>query len=131
MNNFKTKSLEDISLKNDAKQVVSKDQMVTWVIERIRTSIPNPESLKYNPELVVYISSCIEISCAENGLRVDKLECLIEIYKSLFELSTQDEIIIIQMTNFIHKNKLIKTKISDIVKVLKKCFIYLIPQFLS
>jgi len=130
MNAFKTSSLDDISIKNSAKETVSKDQMVQWIVEKVR-SISNPDSLKYNVELIVYISSCIEIACVENRLKVDKLDCLITVYKSLFDMTTHDEVIIIQMLDFVHKNKLIREKTSKLVVYLKKFCLAVIPSFLS
>jgi len=130
MNSFKTSSLNDISIRGSAKETVSKEQMIQWIVTQVN-AIGNTESLKYNVELVVYISSCLEIACKENNLRVDKLECLISVYKELFDMSPHDELVIVQILDFLHKNKLIKDKVNKILVFLKKSFIAIIPSFLS
>jgi len=130
MNSFKTSSLNDISIRGSAKETVSKEQMIQWIVTQVN-AIGNTESLKYNVELVVYISSCLEIACKQNNLRVDKLECLISVYKELFDMSPHDEVVIIQILDFLHKNKLIKDKVNKILVFLKKSFIAIIPSFLS
>lgn len=130
MNSFKTSSLDDLSIRGSAKETVSRDQMVTWIVEKVR-SISNPDALKYNVELVVYISSCLEIACKENNLNVDKLDCLLSVYKELFEMTTHDEVIIIQILDFVHKNKLIRDKVNKLVVYFKKFCSAIIPAFLS
>jgi len=130
MNSFKTSSLNDISIRGSAKETVSKEQMIQWIVTQVN-AIGNTESLKYNVELVVYISSCLEIACKQNNLRVDKLECLISVYKELFDMSPHDEVVIIQILDFLHKNKLIKDKVNKILVFLKKSLIAIIPSFLS
>jgi len=130
MNSFKTSSLNDISIRGSAKETVSKEQMIQWIVTQVN-AIGNTESLKYNVELVVYISSCLEIACKQNNLRVDKLECLISVYKELFDMSPHDELVIVQILDFLHKNKLIKDKVNKILVFLKKSFIAIIPSFLS
>jgi hypothetical protein len=122
--------MDSISIKNSAKETVSKDQMIQWIVTQVR-AISNPDSLKYNVELLVYISSCLELACNENNLRVDKLECLINVYKELFEMSAHDEVIIIQILDFVHKNRLIKDKTNKIITFLKKVCIAVIPTLLS
>jgi hypothetical protein len=59
-------------------------------------------------EVTLYIGSCIEIACSENSIKTDKLVVFTQIYKRLFDISVQDEVVICQMLNFLHSNNLIK-----------------------
>ena len=65
--NLSTAGLDNIQFKNSLKAQCSQEQIVELISTKIST-LPNFEALKYNTELVLFVSSCLEVSCAENGL---------------------------------------------------------------
>ena len=120
MNGLHTSGLDKLAVKNSAKEHVTKEQLVAWIADKV-LSLPNPEALKFNVELALYISSCIEVACKDNGISTDKLEVFMSVYKKLFDLSTQDEVVLVQILGFLHKNSLIKGKVTtSIYAFLKK-----------
>ena len=120
MNGLNTSGLDKMTVKHSAKEHVSKEQIVAWIVEKVQ-SLPNPDALKFNVELILYISSCIEIACKDNSIKTDKLEIFMGVYKRLFDLTTQDEVVLVQMLEFLHKNSLIKGKVaSSVYSFLKK-----------
>ena len=120
MNGLNTSGLDKLAVKNSAKEHVTKEELVAWIADKV-LSLPNPEALKFNVELALYISSCIEVACKDNGISTDKLEVFMSVYKKLFDLSTQDEVVLVQILGFLHKNSLIKGKVTtSIYAFLKK-----------
>ena len=111
MNGLNTSGLDKLAVKNSAKEHVTKEQLVAWIADKV-LSLPNPEALKFNVELALYISSCIEVACKDNGISTDKLEVFMSVFKKLFELSTQDEVVLVQILGFLHKNSLIKGNVT-------------------
>ena len=128
MNGLNTSGLDKMTVKNSAKEHVSKEQIATWIVEKVQ-SLPNPDALKFNVELTLYVSSCIEIACKDNNIKTDKLEIFMMVYKRLFDLTTQDEVVLVQMLEFLHKNSLIKGKItSSVYTFLKKGVVSLLTS---
>jgi hypothetical protein len=129
--NLLTKGIDSLPFKNNMKEHITTAQVVEWIVNKINT-IPEVEALKYSPELSVYICSCIEISFLENQITGDKLEVYTTVYKRVFDISTVDEVVIVNILNFLHRNKLIKSKIpSNILNILKKLILKLIPSVIS
>ena len=131
MNSLNTSGLDKLAVKNSAKEHVTKEQLVAWIADKV-LSLPNPEALKFNVELALYISSCIEVACKDNGISTDKLEVFMSVYKKLFDLSTQDEVVLVQILGFLHKNSLIKGKVTtSIYAFLKKRLVSLLTSALG
>ena len=129
--NLLTKGIDSLPFKNNMKEHITTAQVVEWIVNKINT-IPEVEALKYSPELSVYICSCIEISFLENQITGDKLEVYTTVYKRVFDISTTDEVVIVNILNFLHRNKLIKSKIpTNILNILKKLILKIIPSVLS
>ncbi len=126
MNVLNTTGLDTMSLKNSAKEHVTSANLILWIVSKVET-LPNYEGLKYNPELMLYVSSCIEIACIDNKIKCDKLDVFIQVYKKLFEMSTNDEVVVVQTLNFLHKNSLIKGKKYKIFNFIKKGLMMIIP----
>ena len=130
MTSLKTSSLNNIKFKNSMKNMVTDANIVQWIFDKC-SIIENLESIKYNTELVLYVSSCIECACAENKIKTEKLEIFIKVYEKLFEMSVQDKVVITQMVDFLHRNNLIKGIKYPVVNAIKKGLKFLIPNFLG
>ena len=52
MNNLSTKGIDGIPIKNSMKEHVTKENITDWIITKVQ-GLPNYESLKFNPELVL------------------------------------------------------------------------------
>lgn len=126
MSTLKTTGLRDIKMRNSAKEHITTSNIVEWVVGKVQ-ELPEIESLKFNMELTLYIGSCIEIACLENSIKTDKLVVFTQIYKRLFDISVQDEVVICQMLNFLHSNNLIKGLKYPIKNFLKKSLKLIIP----
>jgi hypothetical protein len=126
MNVLNTTGLDNVSLKNSAKEHITSANLILWIVSKVET-LPNYEGLKYNPELILYVSSCIEVACVDNKIKCDKLDVFIQVYKKLFEMTTNDEVVVVQTLNFLHKNLLIKGKKYKIFNFIKKGLMAIIP----
>ena len=100
MNVLNTTGLDNVSLKNSAKEHITSANLILWIVSKVET-LPNYEGLKYNPELILYVSSCIEVACVDNKIKCDKLDVFIQVYKKLFEMTTNDEVVAVQMLNLL------------------------------
>ena len=127
MNNLSTKGIDGVKIKNTMKEHVTKEQIIEWISTKVQ-GLPNYEALKYNPELVLYVGSCIEIATKENGVKTEKLEIYLAVYKKLFDLTANDEVIIINQLEFLLKNSLIKGKIGVSLKSIFKFMVRLITN---
>ena len=116
--NINLKAIETIQFKNSLKDHCTTDTIVTIIQEKIKT-IPNIEAQKYNPELMIFIASVLEKTMSDNSLKGDKMDMFLSIYKSVFEISTLDEVILRKVIEFMLCNKLIKIE-NKITSFLKK-----------
>jgi hypothetical protein len=130
MNNLSTKGIDGVEIKNTMKEHVTKEQIIEWISTKVH-GLPNYEALKYNPELVLYIGSCIEIATKENGVKTEKLEVYMAVYKRLFDLTANDEVIIINQLEFLLKNCMIKGKVKISFKSILKFLLKIIPALTS
>jgi hypothetical protein len=128
--NLSTAGLDNIQFKNSLKAQCSQEQIVELISTKIST-LPNFEALKYNPELVLFVSSCLEVSCAENGLQVDKQAMFLSIYKKVYEITTLDEVVIVHILEFLLTNKFVKLPRGKILEYIKKGLTKLLAQFIS
>lgn len=128
MNGLNTSGLDKMTVKNSAKEHVTKEQLVAWIADKVQ-SLPNPDALKFNVELALYISSCIEVACKDNGISTDKLEVFLAVYKKLYDLTAQEEVVLVQILGFLHKNSLIKGKVTtSVYAFLKKGVVSLLTS---
>ena len=128
--NLSTTGLDNIQFKNSLKAQCSQEQIVELIATKIST-LPNFEALKYNPELVLFVSTCLEVSCAENGLQVDKQAMFLSIYKKVYEITTLDEVIIVHVLEFLLTNKFVKLPRGKILEYLKKGLVKVFAQFMT
>ena len=47
----------------------------------------------------------IETICADSEVSIDKLEAIRGVYSQVFEMSTDDHLLLINIVNFLHQNK--------------------------
>ena len=128
--NLSTVGLDTIQFKNSLKAHCSKEQIVKIISTKI-LALPNFDALKYNPELVLFVSTCLETACTENSLQVDKQEMFLSIYGKVYDITPLDQVIIIHVLEFLLTNKFIKLPKSKIIDFLKKGLIKLLAQFIS
>ena len=130
MSSFKTSQLNQIKFKNSMKHHVTDANIVQWIVEKCNT-MENLEALKYNGELALYVSCCIECSCQENSIKTEKLDIFLQVYEKIFEMSVQDRVFVTQTLDFLHRNNLIKGVRYPIWYFLKKGLKFVIPSFLG
>jgi hypothetical protein len=116
MNNIKLDELDKIKFKHSLKTHSTRESIVSAVVEKVK-ALPDYVSLKYNQELLIFVCSALEILCKLNKIKVDKLECLVEIYKECYEIDTRDEVVLNSMVDFVHKNDLILTTLKNKIMV--------------
>jgi hypothetical protein len=106
----------------DAKNTLADHIAVNTVKNNIVTkisSIPNYISLKYDLELIKYISNLIENMIPKNTKKtLDKPSTIIDIMSTLFSLNDQDKSILSQSITFLMNNKHIKT--SSTIKTVRR-----------
>ena len=117
--NLSTVGLDTIQLKNSLKAHCSKEQIVELISSKI-LALPNFDALKYNPELVLFVSTCLETACTENFLQVDKQEMFLSIYGKVYDITPLDQVIIVHVLEFLLTNNFIKLPKSKIIDFLKK-----------
>ena len=122
--------MDNIQFENSLKAQCSQEQIVELISTKI-SMLPNFEALKYNPELVLFVSSCLEVSCAENGLQVNKQAMCFSIYKNVYEITTLDEVVIVHILEFLLTNKFVKLPRGKILEYIKKGLTKLLAQFIS
>ncbi len=68
-----------------------------------------PDYLKLNQdiELILIIWTMIESICTDSEVSIDKWEALRGVYSQVFEMSTDDHIVLVNIVNFLHQNKII------------------------
>ena len=51
------------------------------------------------------ICTMIETICTDSEVSIDKLEAIRGVYNQVFEMSTDDHILLVNIVNFLHQNK--------------------------
>ena len=105
--NVNVKSLDAIQFKNSLKDHCSLETLVSLIQAKVKT-IPLIETQKYSPELALYVANLIEQSLYDNQLTGDKAAMFLEIYKNVFDLSVQDEVIVRKLVDVFLDNGLVK-----------------------
>ena len=101
--NLSTVGLDTIQFKNSLKAHCSKEQIVELISSKI-LALPNFDALKYNPELVLFVSTCLETACTENSLQVDKQEMFLSIYGKVYDITPLDQVIIVHVLDYPSQN---------------------------
>ena len=104
LNPLKTKSMKKIVLKNTLKNHYSINALIELIVKQVK-DIPDFEKLKQDIELILLVCSMIETISTDSDIKIDKLEAIVGIYKQLFEMTTDDQLMLINIVNFLHQNK--------------------------
>ncbi len=67
--------------------------------------IPEYVKLKQDIELILVVCRMIEGITFDSKVKVDKLETIIAIYNELFEMTADDQIMLLNIVSFLHENK--------------------------
>jgi hypothetical protein len=103
LNPLDTKSIEKLVLKNTLKSHYSEKAMIELVVGKIK-EIPEYSQLKSDIELTLIVCKMIETITSDSDLKLDKLQTIIEIYKKSFDMSTDDQLALVNVVNFLHQN---------------------------
>ena len=57
-------------------------------------------------DLVIVTTLRLFLSATDSDIKIDKLEAIVGIYKQLFEMTTDDQLMLINIVNFLHNNKI-------------------------
>lgn len=126
--NINLKAIDSIQFKNSLKDHCTTDGIVEVIKNKVKT-IPNIEEQKYNPELMIFISSVLEQTMFDNKLKGDKMEMLLSVYRHVFELTTLDEVIVRKVIEFMLDNNLVKIE-RGVSSFLKKAGISILKSLL-
>ena len=100
------KAINDIQFSHSLREHCTAEKLAELIKAKV-AGIPNIESQKYNPELVLFIAKLIEQTVYDNTLNTDKASLFIDIYKHVFELTAQDEVIFRRLVDFMLDNDMV------------------------
>jgi len=89
-----------------------KSALSASIVERVR-AIDNYGELKTCNELLIFICSCVENTV--DNKKIDKKTLVLDIYRRLYDLSTEEHLVISKSIDFLCDNALVK-KIPAITK---------------
>jgi hypothetical protein len=118
LNPLDNKSIEKLVLKNTLKSHYSEKAMIELVVGKIK-EIPEYSQLKSDIELTLIVCKMIETITSDSDLKLDKLQTIIEIYKKSFDMSTDDQLALVNVVNFLHQNNSFLYKKSFLNKAAK------------
>ena len=104
LNPLNIKSVQNIVLKNTLKSHYSEQALIELIVNKIK-EIPDYEKLKADIELILIICKMIETIATDSDLKLDKLQTIIEVYTKSFEMSTDDQLNLVNVVNFLHQNR--------------------------
>ena len=104
LNPLDIKSVQKIVLKNTLKSHYSENALIELIVSKIK-EIPDYEKLKADIELILVICKMIETIATDSDLKLDKLQTIIEVYTKSFEMSTDDQLNLVNVVNFLHQNR--------------------------
>ncbi len=107
--------MEIIKPKNKLKALLKLGDISKKIIEKIQ-AIPNYQELKHDLETLLYICSLVENEIKQNKSKsINKKEVVIDIFQKIFNLKSEEIIILGKHIEFLHINELIK-RVSDCEK---------------
>ena len=121
LNPLNVKSIGKIVLKNTLKTHYSLSALVDLIVKQIR-EIPEHEKLKQDIELILVVCSMIETICSDSDVSINKLDAILGVYNQVFEMSVDDQLMLVNIVNFLHQNKSFvykKGAVFAVVKALK------------
>ncbi len=121
MNNpLNTSSLSKIVLKNTLKTHFSANALIALIVKQIQ-EVPDYVKLKNDVEMILIACKMIESITADSKVSIDKLETIIQIYDQTFTMAVDDKLMLVNVVNFLHQNKLFNYEKSGF-KALKMVF---------
>ena len=118
MNPLKTSSVKKIVLKNTLKNHYSVNALIDLIVKEVK-EIPQCVDLKHDIELMLVVCGMIENITTDSDKKIDKLEAIIGIYKQVFDMSTDDQLMLVNVVNFLHQNKTFHIKSGSLAKIAK------------
>ncbi len=91
-------------LNNSLKSHYSSHGLIQLIVKQV-TDIPEYVKLKKDIELILVVRRMIDGITIDSHVKVDKLETIIGIYKELFDMTTDDNIMLVYIVSFLHENK--------------------------
>ena len=104
MNPLNTNSVKKLVLKNTLKTHYSVSALIDLIVKQIK-EILDYLKLKQDIELILMICTMIETICTDSEVSIDKLEAIRGVYSQVFEMTTDDHILLVNIVNFLHQNK--------------------------
>ena len=109
MNPLKTSSVKKIVLKNTLKNLYSVNALIDLIVKEVK-EIPQYVDVKHDIELMLVVCGMIENITADSDVKIDKLEAIIGLFKQVFDMSTDDQFMLVNVVNFLHPNKTFNIK---------------------
>jgi hypothetical protein len=104
----KFSALNMIDLKHNLKTLSLENEITTNITSKLG-EIPNLQTLKLDPELILLVCNCIENEVAQHGLKkVNKKELAFKIMRHMFEMSEVDTANVSNTIEFLWQNNQIK-----------------------
>lgn len=100
-------SLDTLQFKNSLNSHCTSETLIGLIQVKLKT-IPDVETQKYNPELILWVCRLIEQSVYDNRLSVDKSAMFMTIYSSTFEMTAVDEVVCRKLVDFLLANNMVK-----------------------
>ena len=104
MNPLNTKSVKKLVLKNTLKTHYSVAALIDLIVKQVK-EIPDYLKLKQDIELILMICTMIKTICTDSEVSIDKLEAIRGVYSQVFEMTTDDHLLLVNIVNFLHQNK--------------------------
>ena len=104
MNPLNTNSVKQLVLKNTLKTHYSVSALIDLIVKQVK-EIPDYLKLKQHIELILMICTMIETICTDSKVSIDKLEAIRGVYSQVFEMTTDDHLLLVNIVNFLHPNK--------------------------
>jgi hypothetical protein len=103
LNPLKLHSLEKIVLKNSLKTHYSFHGLIDLIVKQVK-EIPEYGKLKQDTELILVVCHMIEGITLDSNVKVNKLETAVAIYTALFEMTADEQIMLVNIVGFLHEN---------------------------
>ena len=118
LNPLNTKSIGRIVLKNTLKTHYSLSALIDLIVKQVK-AIPEHEKLKKDIELILMICSMIETVFSDSDVSINKLDAILGVYNQVFEMTVDDQLMLVNIVNFLHQNKTFEYKKGAFFTVIK------------
>jgi len=108
-------SLGYVEFQHSLKTLSTTTEVRQLILDKLK-DIPQLQTLKFCPELLLFICNLIENAVQDRKIKkIDKKEFVISIVSEIFSLSEEEKPIYDNMIEFLHNNK--KIKKVDLLKI--------------